>query len=167
MSELSILEGSRPLKKDLEVVTMERLELEETLQLLFSGEVILLSTYENDSKKDIIVRIKETKNGMVTQISKPSPQMAGFVGGKKYWSLYDVSINMLSMYPTYNYDETRYGLGYKFEPNTIVEYKSDYGDIDVATIDEIMVSEEGDYYYTISGEGDKVFMEDELKEIKK
>lgn len=166
MSKLSIIEGRGPLGEDLEEVSTKPLELKETLEALFEGKVILLTTYEDTRDKDILVRLKDTKNGQVTQVSNTSSAMSGFVGSKNYWSLHDVTINMLSMYPTYIYDPAAYNIGYRYSPNTIVEHTSSHGDLDVAVITKILTDEECNFYYKLSGEGDRLYREEELTALK-
>lgn len=167
MSNLSVLGGQESGSSELEDVTMRVLSLTETLEELMSGSVILLKTYDNHRGKDVLIRIKETPNGKVTQVSKPTTKMEGFVGTQRYWSLYDIDINTLSLYPTYIYDPIKYNLGSKFEPSTIVEYESSYGDNDVAVIKQVLQDEAGNFYYKLSGEGEKTFKEDELKILEK
>lgn len=160
MGKLSIIEGEGP--EELEDLSLEELSIEETLEKLMSGKIILMTTYDNQRAKDILIRMKETTNGKVTQVSKPTSSMEGFVGARKYWSLYDISINSLSLYPTYVYDPTRYNMGNAFEPSNMVTYTSGYGDTDVAVVNKVLRDEAGDYYYTLSGEGDRTFKEEEL-----
>lgn len=172
IADLSLLEGTQPDAGEetppeegevvLEDVTMRELSFEDTVLNLMSGEVILLTTYEGQREKDTLVRLRQTKNGAVTQVSKPTTTMEGFVGGNKYWSLYDISLNTLSMYPTFAYDSTRYGLDYKFEPKSVVKHTSEHGDKDIAIVARIFKDEEGNFLYTLSGEGDKLFREEEL-----
>lgn len=164
MGKLSIIEGMG--SGELEDLTMQELSLEETIEALMSGSVILMTTYDNRREKDTLVRIKDTNSGKVTQISKPTTSMDGFVGNKKYWSMYDISLNSLSMYPTYVFDPTRYDIGYKYEPNSVVEYTSSYGDMDVAMVTKVLRDLDGNFHYKLSGEGDKTFREDELKTLK-
>lgn len=167
MGNLSVIDGKEAEGPELEDVTMEELSITDTLDRLMAGSVILLTTYDNQRDKDVLIRMKDTPNGKVTQVSKPTTSMEGFVGTHKYWSLYDISINTLSLYPTYVYDPTRYGMGAVFEPNCMVEYESSYGDKDIAVITKVLQDEHGSFYYKLSGEGERVFKEEELTELKK
>lgn len=165
MNKLTVIGATGP--EGLEDLTSEELSLKETLDAMLSGEVILMTTYDNRREKDILIRVKESEKGLITQVSKPSSSMSGFVGNKKYWSMYDIDINSLSMYPTYVFDPSRYDIGYEFEPNSMVVYKSSYGDKDVAVVVGVLRDQAGNFYYKLSGEGERVFKEEELKELKK
>lgn len=166
MGELSILGGSGPTIEELEEITMVELSLEEAVRALFEEKVLLLATYDNHRDKDILIRLEDTSNGRVTRVAKPETSMGGFVGTKRYWSLYDITINMLSMYPVYIYDPVIYNSGVKYEPNIAVEYTSSKGDTDIAIIRRAFRDEDCNVFYTLSGEGDKLFTELELKEMR-
>lgn len=145
-----------------EEIAMVELEFKDTVDALFDGKIILLSTYENDKSKDVLIRFRETRNGTVTQITKPSSNMSGFTGVRRYWSLHDVSLNTLSMFPTYVYDPAVYKIGNKYEPKTTVYYTTDDKEEDVAIIKNVYRDEECNFYYRISGEGELMFKEEDL-----
>lgn len=152
------------LNSDLEEVTMTELDFRETIDALFNGETILLTTYDNRRDKDVLIRFNEGPKGIVTQVTKPYTTMGGFTGANRYWSLYDIDLNTLSLYPTYIFDPTIYGLGNLYEPNSIVEYMTDSGEKDVALIRKVMINTEGEFYYLISGE-EEAYKEKELRTI--
>lgn len=151
---------------NLREVTMEELTLQETIKTLFEGGTILLTSYDNDKGKDTLVRFQEKNGDIITQVSKPTTTAGGFVGSSRYWTIFDVTFNTLSLYPTYLYDSTRYMLGNKFETNCTVSYKSIHGDIDIAMVKGVFSDDDGNYYYTLSGESSsKYFKEEDLQEV--
>lgn len=144
----------------------EELDLGETLDALLSGKIILLSTRDNDKSKDRLVRFKNTRNGIVSQISTPTTLMEEFVGGAKYWTLYDIGINILSLYPTYVFDPERYKTGNKYNVGAMVEYLNPQGEADIAVILKIQMDvESGRFYYTLSGEYENLFFEEEIANV--
>lgn len=147
-------------------VTMRELNLLETIQTLSDGGIILLTSYDNKPDKDMLVRFRERGGDIITQVTQPTSAMDEFLGTGLYWSIYDVSFNMLSLYPTYLFDSDRYGLANKFEPSSTVEYESTHGGNDIAVVQRVYSNDDGDFYYTLSGEEENnYFREEDLKEV--
>lgn len=144
---------------DLQELRLERLSLEESWDELQAGGTIVIEKYESTQGKDILVRLNKRQH-TVTQISF---DVAPIVGGfdKRFWQIFNVSINALSLKNVYRYDEALYNLKNQFNVDAIVEYASTAGGKDVAVVTAVFMDAAGDFYYALSRET-QLYKETEL-----
>lgn len=143
-------------ENDLVPVEVSCLTLEESIDELFKGNVIVLQNYEKTRGKDILVRINDKKY-KVTEISHDANI---FEYEKPYWQIHNVSLNAISLHNTYKKDVYDSLKKYKFLPGTVVHV----GDLEknkVSIIEQMYQDSLGNVYYSL-GDREGFYSEDEL-----
>lgn len=143
-------------ENDLVPVEVSCLTLEESIDELFKGNVIVLQNYEKTRGKDILVRINDKKY-KVTEISHDANI---FEYEKPYWQIHNVSLNAISLHNTYKKDVYDNLKKYKYLPGTVVHV----GDLEknkVSIIEQMYQDSLGNVYYSL-GDREGFYSEDEL-----
>lgn len=126
---------------------------------LHKGDVLRV---KQENQGDILLRLSTGKHKF-TEVSRDLDKETMFY--KRYWVLYNVSINSLLTFDVYLEDDYVESTKVKFPKNTIVEYVRDNQESDVAKVKDILVDSNGNYFYALSGET-SLYNEDKLNKIK-
>ncbi|UVD42760.1 hypothetical protein [Staphylococcus phage vB_SauM-V1SA22] len=126
---------------------------------LHKGDVLRV---KQENQGDILLRLSTGKHKF-TEVSRDLDKETMFY--KRYWVLYNVSINSLLTFDVYLEDDYVESTKIKFPKNTIVEYVRDNQESDVAKVKDILVDSKGNYFYALSGET-SLYNEDKLNKIK-
>ncbi|QYC52057.1 hypothetical protein RP15_gp090 [Staphylococcus phage vB_Sau-RP15] len=126
---------------------------------LYKGDVLRV---KQENQGDILLRLSTGKHKF-TEVSRDLDKETMFY--KRYWVLYNVSINSLLTFDVYLEDDYVESTKVKFPKNTIVEYVRDNQESDVAKVKDILVDSKGNYFYALSGET-SLYNEDKLNKIK-
>ena len=143
-------------ENDLVPVEVSCLTLEESIDELFKGNVIVLQNYEKTRGKDILVRINDKKY-KVTEISHDANI---FEYEKPYWQIHNVSLNAISLHNAYKKDEYDNLKKYKFLPGTVVHV----GELEknkVSIVEQLYQDSLGNAYYAL-GDREGLYSEDDL-----
>ena len=143
-------------ENDLNLVEVSCLTLEESIDELFKGNVIVLQNYEKTRGKDILVRINDKKY-KVTEISHDSNI---FEYEKPYWQIHNVSLNAISLHNVYKKDVYDSLKKYKFLPGTVVHV----GGLEknkVSIVEQMYQDSLGNVYYSL-GDREGLYSEDDL-----
>ena len=147
--------------ENLEEVNYQALTLEQSLQALTNGKVLLVKGLEQRRKLDVLVRLFTEGLVPVTQISYDITPADGH-WRKDYWQIYDLPINALSTYPCFLYDSST-GAIPKYMIGANVLYTSKEDSIqDTALVIATYKNEEGKFFYKLSRDGG-IYSEEELK----
>ena len=134
-------------ENDLVPVEARCLTLEESIDELFKGNVIVLQNYEKTRGKDILVRINDKKY-KVTEISHDANI---FDYEKPYWQIHNVSLNAISLHNVYKkevYDTIK---SFKLLPESVVQIRQG-GELVLDMIESVYRLEgTKDMFYTLSG----------------
>ena len=146
---------------DLYPVEVRCLTLEESIDELFKGNVIVLQNYEKTRGKDILVRINDKKY-KVTEISHDSNI---FEYEKPYWQIHNVSLNAISLHNVYKKDVYDSLKKYKFLPGTVV-HVGGLEENKVSIVEQVYQDTLlGNVYYSL-GDREGLYSEDELENYK-
>ena len=134
--------------------------LQERLQALSDGEVLLIKKFEQKSKADVLIQLVEKKY-TVTQISYDTK--ANDLD-ERYWITFNVGINDLSLLTAFQFDESAFSHENKYMVNDIVTYTSEDGFEDSAIIEEVYVSniDPNQYAYKLSRDPNGIYAEESL-----
>ena len=143
-------------ENDLVPVEVRCLTLEESIDELFKGNVIVLQNYEKTRGKDILVRINDKKY-QVTEISHDSNI---FECEKPYWQIHNVSLNAISLHNAYKKDVYDNLKKYKFLPGAVV-HVGDLENNKVSIVEHMYQDTLGNVYYSL-GDREGFYSEDEL-----
>ena len=133
-------------ENDLVPVEVKCLTLEESIDELFKGNVIVLQNYEKTRGKDILVRLNDKKY-KVTEISHDANI---FEYEKPYWQIHNVSLNAISLHNVYKKEVYDTIGGFKLLPGSVVQILQ-RGELVLAVIDNVYrVEGSKDMYYTLS-----------------
>ncbi|QQO38060.1 hypothetical protein LSA2308_00040 [Staphylococcus phage LSA2308] len=134
-------------------------DIVEIMTHLSNGDVLRV---KQENQGDILLRLSTGKHKF-TEVSRDLDKETMFY--KRYWVLYNVSINSLLTFDVYLEDDYVESTKVKFPKNTIVEYVRDNQESDVAKVKDILVDSKGNYFYALSGET-SLYNEDKLNKIK-
>ncbi|ARQ95933.1 hypothetical protein qdsa001_177 [Staphylococcus phage qdsa001] len=134
-------------------------DIVEIMTHLSNGDVLRV---KQENQGDILLRLSTGKHKF-TEVSRDLEKETTFY--KRYWVLYNVSINSLLTFDVYLEDDYMESTKVKFPKNTIVEYIRDNQEPDVAKVKDILVDNNGNYFYALSGET-ALYNEDKLNKIK-
>lgn len=143
-------------ENDLVPVEVRCLTLEESIDELFKGNVIVLQNYEKTRGKDILVRIND-KKFKVTEISHDANTLEY---EKPYWQIHNVSLNAISLHNAYKKDEYDNLKKYKFLPGTVV-HVGDSEKNKVSIVEQMYQDSIGNAYYSL-GDREGLYAEDDL-----
>lgn len=122
------------------------LDLKKALGCLLTGETLVISKYETTTGRDVFVRLDQTTDTPITEISYASPSStSGAV-----WTGYPVAINTLSIYEVYEFDANLYG-SMVFQVGDTVKYKTQSGAA-VGLVNKVLQDSSHNLYYQINGE---------------
>lgn len=141
---------------ELTPVDVSCLTLEESIEELFKGNVIVLQNYEKTRGKDILVRLNDKKY-KVTEISHDANI---FEYEEPYWQIHNVSLNAISLHNAYKKDVYDNLKKYKFLPGTVVHVEG-LEKNEVSIVEQMYQDTLGNVYYTL-GDREGYFLEDEL-----
>lgn len=139
------------LKSDKDITTLTDvdqypLDLKKALGYLLTGETLVISKYETTTGRDVFVRLDQTTDTPITEISYASPSStSGAV-----WTGYPVAINTLSIYEVYKFDANLYG-SMVFQVGDTVKYKTQSGAA-VGLVNKVLQDSSHNLYYQINGE---------------
>ncbi|AMW63139.1 virion structural protein [Bacillus phage SageFayge] len=139
--------------------------LEDKLDALVSGDTLVIRNFEQFTKSDVLIKMKNIKGKDVTVISYDTMKSSL---DDAFWQVYNIGINDLSLLPVlivYNIkdlqDTNKFGLG------DVVSYVSqESGKFDTAFITNIYRSldpnKKGHYLYSLSREDKYAYEQNEL-----
>jgi len=138
------------------------LTLVDGLNELLQGNIILIKEYEKTQGHDVLVRL-DSKG--VSHISYDTNTNEEKEFERRYWNIFNVSINTLALKKVHRFDEALLDETNTYGVGDIVEYEYEYMDnteTDIALV-EVVYKYNDTYYYRISGEAENIlYEEDEL-----
>lgn len=134
--------------------------LEEKLNALLNGEVILIRAFESTTKVDVVARL-EQKKFKVTQISY---DLVETELDKRYWVIFNIGLNDLSLFTVFRYEEESFSHANRYMVNDVVTYTSHDGKQDSAIIEEVYISKSypEQYAYRLSRDSNVIYAEEDL-----
>ncbi|AMW62818.1 hypothetical protein DIGNKC_214 [Bacillus phage DIGNKC] len=143
--------------------------LEDKLDALVSGDTLVIRNFEQFTKADVLIKMKNIKGKDVTVISYDTMKSSL---GDAFWQVYNIGINDLSLLPVLViYDIKELQDTNKFGVGDVVAYVSaESGKRDTAFITDIYRSidpnKKGQYLYALSREDKYAYEQNELMEVK-
>ncbi|QZA69906.1 hypothetical protein 043JT007_120 [Bacillus phage 043JT007] len=137
--------------------------LEEKLQALLNGEVLLIKKFEQREGSDVLARL-EKKKFTVTQISY---DITPTERNPRFWVTFNIGINDLSLFTCFKFEEELFTHTNMFQLNDNVWYTSEDGRKDTALVEEVYVSvtDSTKYAYKLSRD-DGLYAEEDLTQNK-
>lgn len=122
--------------------------LDDKLQALMNGEVLLLKSFEQGTNNDVLVRF-DSKKYTLCQISQ---DLLANDQDPRFWVTYNIGVNDLSLFTAMKFDESLVGLKNEFTVNDIILYTSGDGTFDSGVITGIYTSidDPSQFAYTLS-----------------
>lgn len=151
-----------------EIGYAEYYSLEEKLTSLLQGNTLLLRGFEQGSKRDVLVRIKNPDNIALaySQISFEPHLSQGKEETDRYWLVYNVGLNDLAKANACLFNQDTYDETNKFTVGDTIEYIASSEEKDSAFITKVYRDTvTGEYAYGLSREPDLVFYEEELNAL--
>lgn len=139
-------------------LNLKELSLDEVLNHLQAGEVVVVKKYEQTRGADVLVRFDRRKF-TVTQISLDVEPVAY---GQRHWRIHGVPINALSLHTVYLYEEAKYFLNNKYTPGSIVYVEDVEKPRQIAVVDKVFYDLNNQVYYTLDNLEGLYFTEAEL-----
>ncbi|AAY53400.1 hypothetical protein [Listeria phage P100plus] len=124
--------------------------LEDKLLALLTGETLLVRGLEKSTNADVLVKLDDRKYP-VTQISYEI-SITDNVFRERYWTIYDISINALSLYDVFLFEEDNPAYELKIQVSDNVQYTSISGVKDTAKVIAIYEDEEKNLFCELSRE---------------
>ncbi|USL89351.1 hypothetical protein vBBceHLY2_00075 [Bacillus phage vB_BceH_LY2] len=139
--------------------------IEEKLNALLGGNILLVRGFEQMHDADVLVRLVDVKGQKVSQVSFDTlkPNLADL-----YWRTFDVGINSLSLLEVYKVtDLSVFTELNKFKVGDAVAYVSEDGLFDSAIVLEVYKhkTEENVFAYKLSREPDYLYEEDKIRRV--
>jgi hypothetical protein len=137
-------------------------QLADKLNALLSGNVLLFKGFERAEKADVLVRLNQENDFLLSQISY---DMTENVWNPRYWINFNVGINDITLITAFLFDEdTFYNYSPKYMINDIVNYTSADGEKDSAVIEAIYCvnNDPAKYAYSLSRDTNRLYLESEL-----
>jgi len=134
--------------------------LQDKLDALFRGEVLLIKDFEQKEGADVLIQLVQNRF-TVTQISYSTRATSL---QPVYWTTYNVGINDLSLMTTFKYDEQTFLYENRFMINDTVQYINSLGVQDSAIITGVYVSniDPTQFAYALSNDTAGIYAEADL-----
>lgn len=145
---LNPIQDAKPIEDIVDIITY-----------LKNGKVLRV---KQDNQGDILIRMSPDRHKF-TEVSRDLDKESTFY--KRYWVLWNISINSLLTFDVYLDEEYSETTKVKYPKDTIVEYTREDQEKDVAMIKEILTDNNGNYFYALTGET-MLFDENKLNKIK-
>ena len=117
-------------------VNQTKLSLQQALNVLLTGGVLVVSKYEQTKGVDVFVQLTTTEPQM-TQISYTAPD-------KATWQAFPLPLNALTLYRVYEYDASIYG-SVVYQVGDTIHYQKD-GIKQVGLVNAVYKDADGVYY---------------------
>lgn len=137
--------------------------LQEKLEALNKGEILLLKEFEQATHSDVLVRLFQKKY-VVTQISY---DLVETEQDPRYWTTYNVGFNDLSLSTAFQFNESLANNHNKFNVDEIVEYTKEDGTYGYTPVEALYKHniETDVYAYKLYGEPG-IYAEEEIRRLK-